>query len=262
MLIKPQTDKWIRVFKPEKEARLRLFCFPYAGGSASIYLKWPLLLSPLIEVCAVELPGRGDRLREPPFTNMPALVRTLVEIFSSWSDKPFAFFGHSMGGVIAYELACALQREAKPLPLHLFVSGCGKPGRATDKPIRYNLPEPQFLQALRELGGTPVEVFDNAELLELLMPILRADFQLIEEHQAAETALLNCPITGLCGREDLEIPIADVEMWDETSAREFSLRVFQGDHFFIKSNETLVVNTVLQTLAQLYPYGGTATCAA
>lgn len=239
------------MLKLAPEARFRLFCFPYAGGSAANYLKWPLALSPLIEVCAVELPGRGDRLREPPLTNMPALVSTLVAILTSWSDKPFAFFGHSMGGIIAYEFACALQREAKPLPLHLFVSGCGKPGREKNKTIRFNLPEPEFLQTLRDLGGTPPEVFDHQELLELLLPILRADFQLIEEHQTTATALLDCPITALCGQEDAEIAIEDVERWGEVTTHEFSLRLFQGDHFFIKSNETLVVSTVLQTLARL-----------
>ena len=251
---KQQTRRWIRLPRPIPDAQLRLFCFPYAGGSSSAYLKWPYILSQPAEVCLVELPGRGDRLRETPVKSMSTLVDALAEAISPWLDKPFAFFGHSMGGIISFELAHALKAQGKPGPVHLFLSGC-QPSTSSDRQVpRYKLPDSEFIDELARLGGTPPEVLQNAELLKLLLPALRADFELIEKHEAIHSDPLNCPITAMGGLDDLEVTSEELARWAEATTAEFSIEMFPGDHFFVRSAGTKVMIDILLTLRALCHY--------
>jgi medium-chain acyl-[acyl-carrier-protein] hydrolase len=251
MSTKQQASPWIRLPRPSPDAQLRLFCFPYAGGSASMYLKWPYILAPSVEVCLVELPGRGERLREPPLTNMTRLIEGLTGAFSHWLDKPVAFFGHSMGGVISFELAHALRAEGKPTPVHLFLSGCRPPGLPALRDLKYSLPDPQFIDELRRLGGTPPEVLGNAELLSLVLPTLRADFELMERHNSIHTAPLDCGITAMGGLDDPEVTSDDLAHWAEATTANFSIDMYPGDHFFIRSAETKVMIRILLSLRSL-----------
>ena len=154
----PRTSPWFPALKPGGGARLRLFCFPYAGGSALIYRDWPAKLPAEIEVCPAQLPGRGNRRHEPCYTNLRRLAEGAATAIVPYLDRPFAFFGHSMGALVGFEVARELRRRGAPVPVHLLVSGRAGPQVPKRTPITYNLPEPLFIERLRQLNGTPREV--------------------------------------------------------------------------------------------------------
>ena len=234
---------WIAYHKPRPEARVRLYCFPHAGGGASIYRTWPGALPPQIEVLPVQLPGREARIREPAFTGLPPLIANLLPALGrGLLGGPVAFFGHSMGALIAYELARALRGAGSPRPLHLFVSA----RRAPDLPARtepiHALPEPEFRQRLRELNGTPEAVLEHPELMELVGPTLRADFTLIESYEPVSAPPLDCPITAFGGVDDRDVSEEEVASWRRFTTAGFQLRMLPGDHFFLgqASGETVI----------------------
>ena len=158
-------NRWVSCFKPNPQAKLRLFCFHYAGGGASVFRTWSDSLPESVEVCAIELPGRGMRLRESPFTQLEPLVQHLASTLLPYLDKPFAFFGHSMGGLVSFELTRLLRTEYGVSPVHLFVSGHRAPQVPDPDPPIHTLPESEFLQELRRFNGTPEAVLKNAELM-------------------------------------------------------------------------------------------------
>jgi medium-chain acyl-[acyl-carrier-protein] hydrolase len=241
---------WLLCSRPKLEPTLRLLCFPYAGGGANIFRQWQNDLPPTVEVCAVQLPGREKRLPEPSFTDLSRLVQVAAEALLPYLDKPFALFGHSMGAAISFELARHLRHEAHLRPVHLFVSGRGAPQLpATDAPI-YNLPEAEFLNELRRLQGTPEEVLEHPELMELMLPILRADFELVQTYHYSAGLPLDCPITAFGGLQDEEVSRADLEAWREQTATDFSLHMLPGDHFFLHTAQSLLLRTLAQELRQ------------
>ena len=245
------TNPWLVVRKPEPRARLRLFCFPYAGGNALVYRKWPDLLPKDVEVIAVQPPGRGSRIREAPFTNLMSLVDALAGVLRQYLDKPFVFFGHSMGAVIAFELARVFLKEKGIEPKHLLVSGRMAPPIPDRDQFTYDLPEPEFIEDLRRLNGTPKEVLESAELLQLMMPLLRADFELIQTYKYEEGPRLTCPITAFGGLLDKEVSREDLAAWNEFTTGPFVLRMLEGDHFFIHSSEMMLLRLVAQDLHQI-----------
>ena len=239
-------DRWIPFRKPDPKARLRLFCFPYAGAGALIFRKWSDGLPRDIEVCPIQLPGRGTRLTEPPFTKLPCLIEALVRALDPLLDKPFAFFGHSLGALIGFELARQIRRQYGVHPVRLFASaGCAPqiPHRAS--PI-HTLPDKEFLAELRRLNGTPRELLDHEELMEVMLPILRADFALYETYLYSTEPPLNCPISTFGGLQDRRVNESDLEAWRSQTSASFSLRMFPGDHFFLK--EPLLLRALSQEL--------------
>jgi medium-chain acyl-[acyl-carrier-protein] hydrolase len=239
-------DRWIPLRKPDPKTQLRLFCFPYAGAGALIFRKWSDALPRDIEVCPIQLPGRGTRLIEPPFTRLPCLVEALARALDPLLDKPFAFFGHSLGALIAFELARQIRRQYGVHPVRLFASA----GRAPQIPHRAapinTLPDGEFLAELRRLNGTPRELLDHEELMEVMLPILRADFALYETYLYSSEPPLNCPISAFGGLQDRRVSASDLEAWRSQTSAPFSLRMFPGDHFFLK--EPLLVQALSQEL--------------
>ena len=226
---------WFVKSEPDPRARTRLFCFPYAGGSDLIFRKWPEMLSPAVEVCPMLLPGRGVRMREPPFADMNSLVDALLPVMAAHLDRPFALFGHSMGGAIAFEVSRRLRREYGVEPQHLFISGRRAP-HLSDRPRPiYNLPEPEFKEELRRLNGTPAEVLEHPELMEVLLPLLRADISLSQTYSCVSRPSLTCPLTVFGGAEDTDEDPAGLEAWREHTVGAFNLTMFEGDHFFINT---------------------------
>jgi medium-chain acyl-[acyl-carrier-protein] hydrolase len=166
-----QSDyQWFTCSHPNTQASLRLFCFPYAGGRATLFRNWASLLPSTVEVCAIELPGRGIRLKEPKFTRLAPLVQAIAQVILPYLDRPFAFFGHSMGSLIGFELARLLDNQYQQAPACLFVSGRCAPQVQQSNPPIHNLPEVDFLEALRRLNGTPTEILNNIELMQMLVP--------------------------------------------------------------------------------------------
>jgi medium-chain acyl-[acyl-carrier-protein] hydrolase len=239
-------------YKRNPSAKLRLFCFPYAGGSAAIYNKWFESLPPQVEVSPVQLPGRGSRIHEKPFTRMETLVAETVSALRPLFDKPFAFFGHSMGAAISFEVTRLLRREGSRLPVHLFISGNCAPQLRTEQTHTYNLPEAEFIEELRRLKGTPAEVLEHPELMKVVMPLLRADFELIETYVAADEPPLDVPMTVYGGMSDVDIPREALEAWGAQTTGPFTCRMLPGDHFYLTSNQRLLLLSLLAK--ELYRY--------
>ncbi len=237
---------------------LQLFCFPYAGGSPLVFRGWPDSLPKAVEVCPVHLPGRGMRLAEPPFTQMLPLVETIAAALLPYTDRPFAFFGHSMGALISFELARLLHRRHGVEPAHVFVSGCSAPQFPDAIPRLSSLPEPEFLQKLRCLNGTHKEVFENSELMQLLVPVLRADFSVCESYVYTDASPLNCPISVFGGLQDAETSRDQLEAWRCHTSAHFSLQMFPGDHFFLHTSRPLLLRALSLQLHQLINSNGGA----
>jgi len=227
-------DSWISFRKPGPEARLRLFCFPYAGAGALIFRTWSDGLPADVEVCPVQLPGRVTRLMERPFTQLSPLVEALAQALVPLLDKPFAFFGHSLGALVSFELARRIRRQYGVHPVRLFVSAARAPQIPhRDAPI-HTLPEKDFLAELRRLNGTPSEILDHEELMEIMLPLLRADFAVYETYVYSAEPPLNCPISAFGGLQDRRVNNSDLDAWRAQTSVSFSLRMFPGDHFFLK----------------------------
>lgn len=246
------SQRWLAYREPNPRARLRVFCFPYAGGGASIYRGWAASLPADHEVCPVQLPGRESRLREQPFTHLGPMVQALADALPPCFDLPFVFFGHSMGALIAFELARELRRRGGSLPLHLFVSG----RRAPQLPVReapiHGLPEPEFIVKLRELNGTPEEVLQHAELMRLLLPILRADFAVNETYEYAPAESFDFGISAFGGLGDEEVTREHLEAWREQARGRFRLRMLPGDHFFLHGGgKNLILEALSRDLAEI-----------
>jgi medium-chain acyl-[acyl-carrier-protein] hydrolase len=238
------------MIRPRPEARIRLFCFPYAGGSSQIFRNWPDNLSEEIEVCLLHLPGRGTRIHEPAHARLDALVDDVFKDIVPYLSKPFAFFGHSMGALVSFELARYLRRVQAPAPSQLFLSGRSAPQIPETDPPTYNLPEPEFIQAIRSLNGTPREVLEHPELMSLMIPLLRADFSVCQTYSYVVESPLSCPITAFGGLEDDEVACENLEGWRELTTSDFKLRMLPGDHFFLHSQEAAILRILSQ---ELYP---------
>jgi medium-chain acyl-[acyl-carrier-protein] hydrolase len=246
----PVQSPWLVMPKPSPNAGVRLFCFPYAGGGASIYRRWPESFPPNVEVCPVQLPGRENRLRESPYTSIAPLVRDIAQALGPYFDRPFAFFGHSMGALISFELTRLLRREGRPLPVRLFLSGRHAPHLIGRDSVTYNLPEDELIEELKCLQGTPAEVLEHPELMRLILPLLRADFEVCQTHEYEPEPPLECPITIFGGLQDQEVPREDLEVWSQHTAHGSTLRMLPGDHFFINSSRQLLCLAVARDLQQ------------
>jgi medium-chain acyl-[acyl-carrier-protein] hydrolase len=246
MMTHMKNDVWIKRSGRDPKAYLRLFCFPYAGGGASIFRTWPERLPSDIEVCAIQLPGREDRFRETPFVRFPALIDALAEVLYPYMDFPFAFFGHSLGALISFELTRRLRRQKAPCPLHLFVSGCRAPQIPNPDPPIHQLPDVEFIEELGRFNGTPKAVLDNPELMEVFLPLLRSDIGLYETYAYHNEAPLDYPITAFGGLEDEEVSRDELAAWNSQTRSRFNMQIFPGDHFFLNGKES---NGVLEIIS-------------
>lgn len=196
----------------------------------------------------VEVPGRGTRWREPAFRSMTALVDVLANELATSFERPYAFFGHSMGARIAFELARELRRRAAPAPAYLIVAGHRGPGVPRREPPMHTMPDAELVGVLRELGGTPPELLDNPEMLELALPILRADCELLETAEHRAEPPLATPILALGGARDPYVTAADLAAWERETSAKFSSLQLDGDHFFVHSHAAEVLARVGEVL--------------
>ena len=245
-----QQTPWLARFRPSAQARLRLFCFPYAGGGALAFRAWPAAMPAEIEVCPVQLPGREGRLSEPALTRVAAVAEEAADALLPYMDKPFAFFGHSMGAFVAFEVTRLLRQRGGPRPARLVASGCRAPHLPRKRPTTYDMPADAFLAELRRLNGTPSEALDDPELMRVMLPLLRADFEASETYEYAPGAPLDCPVTAFGGLEDPEAGRADVRAWCGHTADAFTLKMFPGDHFFLHASQAPVLAALSVQLRQ------------
>lgn len=242
-----QEKAWIFGARPLPQARWRLFCLPNAGGGASAYCSWISGLAPHIAVYPVQLPGRENRLAQRPIQNMDEMVSTLAQVLTPYCDRPFAFFGHSMGALICFALTRYLRRQGLPLPSHLFLSAY----RAPHTPLEDRLcgvSDDELIRKILSLHGTQREVFANPELRRLLLPIFRADFALCETYASTPEAPLAIPFTVFGGKQDNRVSQDALEAWREHTDTTFTLQMLPGDHFFWQSNARAVWHTIARTL--------------
>lgn len=242
---------WVKSPRPNPTARLRLFCFPYAGGMPA-YETWidrfPPEVRRNVELCSVHLPGRASTHREALFYELSPLLVVLEPMLASYKDLPYAFFGHSMGALLSFELARHLRRRELPGPVHLTVSGHRAPQLADSHEAIHKMPDHEFRAKLREFGGTPEAVLQNAELIELLTPILRADFAVCESYSYVRETPLDCSITVFGGNDDARVSRDELSEWRYQTTQSFSLRMFPGGHFFLQSAVSLFVRVLAQDL--------------
>lgn len=235
-------------FKRNPSARLRLICFPYAGGGASVYSSWHRNLPSEVEVCAVQMPGREDRIGESPLTSYDVAVDWLVTELGPWMDKPFALFGHSLGAMLSFEVARRISRDRPRRFTHLFVSGKRAPHLPVYEPPTYSLPDEEFGNELRRLSGTPEEVLQEPELMSVLMPLLRADFRLSQTYTYRYSSPLGVPITAYGGIEDADVSPEQVEAWRELTTAAFRHKIFPGGHFFVVENSAALFAAMVPEL--------------
>lgn len=238
----------IKCARPKPEAELRLFCFPYAGGGASVFRSWSDQLPNQVEVCAIQLPGREDRFKESPLTRLSSLMGMLLPTFDAYLDLPFAFFGHSVGALVCFEFARQLRRQGNPIPSHLFVSGRRAPQLPdSDLPI-HQLPDPLLIRELQCFGGTPESVLENAELMDMFLPVLRADLAIDETYEYKPEPPLDCSISAFGGLKDSKVSPESLDGWRDQTCAAFDSKMFAGGHFFLKREADALLDTLAAEL--------------
>ncbi|XP_017259946.1 S-acyl fatty acid synthase thioesterase, medium chain [Kryptolebias marmoratus] len=245
-------EKVISCFRRRPEAAFRLICFPWAGGGSIHFSRWGNVLSSSIEVLAVRLPGRESRAREPFLENMQQIVdEVLAVLLPVLRDKPFALFGHSFGALTCFAVANALKKLHHLEPVHVFLSGASAPyselRRNAQK--RSQLSDDDFLRWLTSIGGTPPELLQNPEVLKLFLPALKADLQVMENYRCEkpDRPFLSCSVSCFDGKEDVP---HDLPAWRNITSGEFTIRMFDGSHFYLKDpgNEKILLDLITKNL--------------
>ena len=229
----PSASPWLRLPRRDPSPRVRLLCLPYAGSGVLTYHGWSRALPDGIEVCPLQLPGRDNRIQEQPFTAAEPLVEAAGSALAAELTVPVALFGHSMGAILAFELAHWFRRELGVEPVRLFVSAADPPERRLLRERIHDLPEPDFLARLGELGGTPHAILAQPELRELLLPALRADFALCDAYRYRERQPLACPITVFGGTADPLVDPTQLGGWARQTHGRCDVVILPGGHFFL-----------------------------
>jgi surfactin synthase thioesterase subunit len=241
-------ERWFAVRAPRPLAPVRLYCLPYAGGSAAVYNEWGAALGEGIEVCALMLPGRAgrasERLRVEPEEIAQAIARS--------ADRPFALYGHSMGGELAFETARHLRAAGAAQPAHLFVGGCRPPDAPRAADLYHGmsqLDDSALVARLSETGGLPQEVLEVPELIELLLPVFRTDFAWLDEYVYHPQPALDVAVTAFAGTTDESASPAVMEGWRAHTAAGFALHALDGGHFFLEDRLDRLADLIRAELA-------------
>jgi medium-chain acyl-[acyl-carrier-protein] hydrolase len=249
------SNPWIDVIPGLRAGvKLRLFCLPYAGGGASMYRTWRPVFPSSIEICPVFLPGREKRIHEPHIRDCNLLLENLMKALVQFTDEPYALFGHSMGAFLVYELAVSLIAQGRKPPAWIFISARKAPYIHYDflsKPIR-ELSDEELVKDLSSLNPSSVTEFaSNPGLASLVLPTLRADFEICETYSRTRHPSIPVPMTALGGISDPSVTRADLQAWDQTVSGRFSLHMFPGEHFFIISAGRQVQQLIAQQLLEV-----------
>ena len=244
---------WFPYWQPNPQARLRLFCFPFAGGSASVFHRWALAgLSKEVDVLAVQYPGHETRMREPLHHRVPEVVEALGPVIRPLLDRPYAFLGYSLGCLISLELAHWLRRQGARAPLGLQLAACTPPHQRKIRG-RHTLPDKDFIADFNRYGGMPAAVLEHRELMELMMPVLRADIEQVDEYHGPAEPPLSLPFALWGGQEDTDPTPQGLEGWRDFTTGSVELQQLPGGHFFILSAGDQLRKGVEQKLLQWAP---------
>lgn len=240
-------NSWLPYCKQDTGRPLRLFCLPYAGGAAPIFRSWPAILGSKIEVCPIELPGRGTRFREKAESYLVSLAQSVCDGILPHLDRPFLLFGHSMGALLGFEVLKHLYKTQGLTPVLFFAAGRNA-AHIPEGKVSYDLPDPALMERLQELNGTPAGLMDHPEFTKLMMPTLRADFAISETYVYKEGPPLKCPIVALGGISDPETNMEGLEAWQQHTSSFFKLRIFPGEHFFLNTAKELMLQTIVEEI--------------
>lgn len=228
--------------------KVNLICFPFAGGSAYSYSAYQQFAKQNTKIITLEPPGRGKRIDQAFLPNMQAIADDLYLQVKPLLNEPYAFYGHSMGTLIAYLITKRIVREGLPQPLHIFVSGRMGPSAKETEPHIHNLPQAQFRKKLKEIGGSPDELLADNNLLKFFEPILRSDFKANELYKYEEiTAPFDIPITVMAGKEE-KISEEEAMAWQKETTRPIDVHWFEGEHFFILDHAAGIMRIINQKL--------------
>jgi surfactin synthase thioesterase subunit len=243
------SSKWIVVAKPRERAAARLFCFSHAGAGGSAYRGWSDAAPAELEICMIQLPGRESRLREPALTSLAEIVQPIVKALEPRTDVPFAFFGHSMGALVAFETARELRRVGGGSPVALFVSASRAPQLPWPHPPVRHLTDVELLTEVnRRYESVPDVIIQDAELRELLTPALRADMTLVETHAYQPENPFGFPVVAFGGDADRMVKRPELEQWRAHTADSFRLRMLSGDHLFLQARRQELLADIVETM--------------
>jgi pyochelin biosynthetic protein PchC len=242
------SDLWIRRFHPAPGSTMQLVCFPHAGGSASFYFPVSAALTPAIEVAAIQYPGRQDRRTEPAASNIKDLADAIFQAVRPQAERPLAFFGHSMGAVLAFEVAMRLE-DASAAPLtRLYVSGRRAPSCHREETLHQQTDQ-ALIAELKHLNGTNSDLLADPEALEMILPAIKNDYLAIETYRPSDTRALRAPITALIGADDSRVTVDEAKCWHRHSTATFDLRVLSGGHFYLIDHGPEVIHLIAEDLA-------------
>ena len=240
-------DEWVITPRPNPRARLRLFCFHSAGGGASMFVPWAALLPEDVELNAVQMPGRENRLKEAPHKRVDTALNALDEAIFPLLDRPYAVFGLSMGALVGFEFVRKLRQTYSIEPTHFFAASRRAPQTPERLPLIAHLPDVSFLEAIQErYKSIPEVIWKDAELMRLFLPLLRADFTLLETYAYADESPLTCPLTVLYGSEDPTLNEQETAMWELHTQGKFTRQAFTGGHFFPSTQHARVIEFLIQ----------------
>jgi len=238
---------WLPPLRTPARSQLRLFCFPYAGGSASAFARWPDFLPPTVDVRPVQLPGRWNRMREAPFTRFDDALRVLAQVLPPFFDRPFAFFGHSMGASIAFEVARRLESRGVRLAV-LFVSGRPAPSMPRRGDQVHLSDDAAVLAEMKRLSGTESELLEDDDFVRMVLPVVRNDYKAIETYRYTPGTNVSCPVLAMIGDDDPKVNQAEAEGWRSHTSGRFDLRVYRGGHFYLNDHREAVNRLLVERL--------------
>jgi medium-chain acyl-[acyl-carrier-protein] hydrolase len=245
-------SKWVLKPRPNPAAALRAFCFPYSGVGPSVFRTWVTEFPGNVEVCLMQPPGREGRWAEKPFVAVDALATAAAEALLPHLTIPYVFFGHSLGALVSFEVVRRLRRRGVAMPVHMFVSAHRAPQLPNPHPAMRGLADAEFVdQICRQYGGIPQAVLDNPDLMELMLPCLRADLTAYETFEYREDEPLVCPITAFGGRSDKRVTEDEVRAWREQTRESFILQMFDGGHFFLQTHRDELLGAIRRELGAL-----------